>query len=77
MWLTRKHTPWNLVLDSHMVVETNASDYALAAILPVYTSDREIHPIAFHSQCFNSAVLNYEMHDKKLLAIFKAFKHWH
>ena len=36
----------------------------------------EIHPIAFHSRSFNSAELNYNTHDKELLAIFEAFKHW-
>ena len=59
-----------------MVVETNASDYALAAILSVYTPDGELHPIAFHSHSFNPAELNYDTHDKELLAIFEAFKHW-
>ena len=64
------------VPDSHMVVKTDASDCTLAAILSVFTSDREIHPIAFHSWSFNSAKLNYDTHDKESLAIFKAFKHW-
>ena len=60
-----------------MVVETDASDYALAAILSIYTPDGEIHPVAFHSHSFNPAKLNYDTHDKELLAIFEAFKHWH
>ena len=59
-----------------MVVETDASDYALAAILSIYTPDGEIHPVAFHSRSFNPAELNYDTHNKKLLAIFEAFKHW-
>ena len=29
-----------------------------------------------HSRSFNSAELNYDTHDKELLAIFEAFKHW-
>ena len=40
------------------------------------TPDGEIHPIVFHSCSFNSAELNYDSHDKELLAIFEAFKHW-
>ena len=32
-----------------LVVETNASDYALAAILSMYNPDGKLHPIAFHS----------------------------
>ena len=59
-----------------MILETDASDYALAAILSVYTADGEIHPVAFHSRSFNSAELNYDTHDKELLAIFESFKHW-
>ncbi len=57
-----------------MVVETDASDYAIAAILSIYLEDGEIHPIAFLSWSLHNAELNYDTHDKELLAIFKAFK---
>jgi len=30
-------------------METDASDYALTAILSIMTKDNEIHPVAFHS----------------------------
>jgi hypothetical protein len=63
--------------DSQIVVEMDASDYALAAILSIYSSDGEIHPIAFHSHSFNPTELNYDTHNKELLTIFEAFKHWH
>ena len=62
--------------DAPLIVETDASDYALAAILSTGTPDGEIHPIAFHSRSFNPAEQNYDTHDKELLAIFEAFKHW-
>jgi len=55
-------------------VETNALDYALAAILSIMTKDNEIHPIAFYSQMFFALELNYDVHNKELLVIFKAFK---
>jgi hypothetical protein len=32
-----------------LLVETDASDYALVAILSTFTPDGELHPIAFHS----------------------------
>jgi hypothetical protein len=67
-------TKW--VPDSELILETDASDYALAAIISRRTPDGEIHPIAFHSRSFHSAELNYDTHDKELLAIFEAFKHW-
>ena len=57
-------------------METDASDYALAAILSIITKDNEIHPIAFHSRTFSAPELNYDVHDKELLAIFEAFKIW-
>jgi len=57
-------------------METDASDYALAAILFIMTKDSEIHPIAFHSRTFSAPELNYDVHDKELLAIFEAFKIW-
>ena len=57
-------------------METNASDYALAIILSIVNEDNEVHPVAFHSHTFTAAELNYNTHDKELLAIFKAFKIW-
>ena len=64
------------VPDIQLVVETDASDYALAAILSIMTKDNEIHPIAFHSQTFSALELNYNIYDKELLVIFEAFKIW-
>ena len=59
-----------------MIVETDASDYALAGIISTLTSDGEIHPIAFHSRTFTDTERNYDTHDKELLAIFECFKVW-
>jgi len=64
------------VPDAHFVMETNASDYALAAILSIMTKDNKIHFVVFHSQMFSTLELNYDVHDKELLAIFEAFKIW-
>ena len=59
-----------------IIVETDASDYALAAILSIQLENGEIHPVAFHSRSFNSTELNYDVHDKELFAIFEAFRTW-
>jgi len=64
------------VPDTQLIVETDASDYALAAILSIMTKDNEIHPVAFHSRTFSAPELNYNIHDKELLAIFEVFKIW-
>jgi RNase H-like domain found in reverse transcriptase len=60
----------------HLIVETDALDYALGAILSMFDASSELHPVAFHSRTFSSAELNYDVHDKELLAIFEAFKRW-
>ena len=62
---------------STLIVEMDTSDYALAAILStVSPTDGEIHPIISHSWTFTPPELNYNIHDKELLTIFKAFKTW-
>src|SRR3979490_2348258 len=49
----------------------------LAAILSTISLiDNDIHPVAFHSRTFTPPELNYDIHDKELLAIFEAFKSW-
>ena len=68
-------THW--VPNAQIILKTNASDYALAAILSIVSpDDSEVHPIAFHSRTFTAPELNYDVHDKELLAIFEAFKIW-
>jgi len=62
--------------DKQMIIETDASDYALGAILSLQSDSGEIHPVAFHSRTFTPPELNYDTHDKELLAIFEAFRVW-
>ena len=57
-----------------MTVETDVSDYAIAMMLSITLPDGEIYPVAFQSRTLSSSELNYDTHDKELLAIFKAFK---
>ena len=57
-------------------METDTLDYALTTILSIVNENNEVHPVAFYSCTFTAAELNYDIHDKELLAIFKAFKIW-
>ena len=57
-------------------METNALDYALTTILSIVNEDNEVHLVAFHSYTFTAEELNYNTHNKELLAIFEAFKIW-
>ncbi|MBW0583515.1 hypothetical protein O181_123230 [Austropuccinia psidii MF-1] len=56
-----------------IIVETDASDYALGAVLS-QISDSGKNPIAFDSHKLLPAELNYEIHDKELLGIVWALK---
>ncbi|MBW0559292.1 hypothetical protein O181_099007 [Austropuccinia psidii MF-1] len=57
------------------IVETDASDYALDAVLS-QVSDSGKHPIAFDSCNLLPAELKYEIHEKELLRIVWALKHF-
>ncbi|MBW0509007.1 hypothetical protein O181_048722 [Austropuccinia psidii MF-1] len=57
------------------IVETDASNYALGAVLS-QVSDSGKHPIAFDSRKRIPAELNYEINDKELLGIVWALKRW-
>jgi hypothetical protein len=59
-----------------IIVETDASDYVIAAILSIITPDEEVHPVVFYSRSLSTSELNYDTHDKELLAIFAAFTTW-
>jgi len=59
-----------------VIIETDASDFAIGAILSQRDEERCLHPVAFHSRKFQPAEINYEIHDKELLAVVDAFKHW-
>ncbi|MBW0511452.1 hypothetical protein O181_051167 [Austropuccinia psidii MF-1] len=57
------------------IVETDAPDYALGAILS-QVNDSGKHPIEFDRRKLLPAGLNYEIHDKELLGIVWALKCW-
>jgi hypothetical protein len=58
------------------IVEIDASDFALGGTLSQTAEDKNLHPNAFHSRKFSPAEINYEIHDKELLAIVDCFKAW-
>jgi hypothetical protein len=58
------------------VVETDASDFALGAVLSQVQETKRLHPVAYHSRKFKPAEINYDVHDKEMLAIVTAFKEW-
>ena len=59
-----------------IIVETDASDYVSAVILSQHTDDGILHLVAFYSKKHSPAECNYEIYDKELLAILRAFEEW-
>ena len=57
-------------------LEAEASDFALGAVLSQYGDDGRLHPVGFYSRNFLAIEINYEIHDKELLAIIDAFEEW-
>ncbi|MBW0517370.1 hypothetical protein O181_057085 [Austropuccinia psidii MF-1] len=64
-------SPFNISLPT--IVETNASDYALGAVLSL-VNDSGKHLIAFDSCKLLPDELNYEIDDKELLGLVWALK---
>ena len=63
-------------LEKPFIIEADASDFAIGSILSQVGDDGKLHPIAFHSRKFEAAEINYEIHDKELLAIIDSFEQW-
>ena len=60
----------------HFRIETDASDFAMGAILSQQSEDGLWRPVAFISKSLNDAERNYEIYDKEMLAIMHAFYEW-
>ena len=53
---------------------TDASDFALSGILQQPDEFGSLRPIAFFSRKFSPAEINYDIHDKELLAVIESFR---
>jgi hypothetical protein len=62
--------------DREAIVETDASDYISAGILSQYDDEGILHPFAFFSKKHSPAECNYEIYNKELMAIVRAFEEW-
>jgi hypothetical protein len=62
--------------DNRIFVSCDASDYCSGAVLSYGPTLTTARPVAFESQSFKGAELNYPVHEKELLAIVRALKKW-
>ncbi|KAE8206768.1 hypothetical protein CF327_g7494, partial [Tilletia walkeri] len=59
-----------------ITVETDASDYAIAAVASQPDENGRLRPVAYRSRKMDPAELNYEIHDKEMLAIVDTLQEW-
>jgi len=63
--------------DQPFRIKADSSDFATGAVLSqLSTEDGKWHPIAFLSKSLSEMERNYEIHDKKMLAIMQALDEW-
>ena len=60
----------------HATLETDASNYAIGACLSQKGEDGKSRPVVYYSRKITGPELNYDIHDKELLAVVEAFKEW-
>jgi hypothetical protein len=58
-----------------MIVENNTSDFTIGVILSLL-EDGKLQPVAFDSRKMDKCEINYEIHDKEILAMILVFKVW-
>jgi len=63
-------------LSKPFILECDASDFALGAVLSQTGLDGRLHPNGFYSRKFKPAEINYDVYDKELLAIIVPLCHW-
>ncbi len=57
------------------ILETDLFDYVNDDILSQYDDEETLHSMIYYSKNLSPAECNYEIYDKKLLAIIRAFEH--
>ncbi len=59
-----------------IILEIDSFDYVNDDILSQYDDEETLHSMIYYSKNLSLAECNYEIYDKKLLAIIHVFKHW-
>ena len=70
--LILQHFDWT----HEVTVEINTSDTVIADVLLQKNEDSQLQPVTYFSSKMSSAEINYDIYDKKLLAIIQVFEEW-
>ena len=63
-------------LTALVLVQPNASDFAIGVVLSQPNDDGPLHLVAFYSQNFTTPEINYPVYNKELAVIISAFTEW-
>jgi len=61
-------------LDKKMRIEVDTSDYVIGGVLFIECEDGQWRLVAYLSKSLNETERNYEIHDKKMLAVIREMK---
>ena len=67
----------NFNLKKPVIFKTDASDYVTVDMLSQLNEKRNLHSVIFFFSKMSSEECNYEIYNKELLIIVKAFEEWH
>ena len=59
-----------------ITLETDALDYTIGACISQPDNQGKQHPVTFYLKKLSPAELNYNIHNKELLAVVEAFNQW-
>src|ERR1700716_4060531 len=57
-------------------IDTDARDFGLRSVMSQKGGDGRFHPVAFHSRKLIPTEINFDIHDKELLAIVDSMTRW-
>ena len=63
-----------LDLDKKMRMKANVSNFAIKGVLSIKCENNKWRPVAYISKLLNKAERNYEIYDKKMLAIIRCLE---
>jgi len=75
-WMTEAFIFCHFDQNRKTILEIDSFDYVNDDILSQYDDEETLHSMIYYSKNLSFAECNYEIYDKKLLAIIHVFKHW-
>ncbi len=75
-WMTEASILRHFDQNKETILEIDSFNYVNDDILSQYDDEETLHLMIYYSKNLSLAECNYEIYDKKLLAIIHVFKHW-